>query len=184
MATQVAASPGIAWHERLLPDRALAAAAAVLLAFVVAALLRGRADWPGVPRLVWAHLATIMLALALTPVMLLRRKATTSHRVLGYVWVVALFGTALLSFWMRYSNNGSFSFIHLISVFVVIQVPRIVVRARQHAVVKHRRAVRAMVIGALLIAGFFTFPFNRLLGHWLFTGPTPGGYSLVPIAGH
>jgi hypothetical protein len=26
-----------------------------------------------------------------------------------------------------------------------------------------------MVLGALLIAGFFTFPFNRLLGHWLFS---------------
>ena len=23
-------------------------------------------------------------------------------------------------------------------------------------------------VGALLIAGFFTFPFHRLLGHWLF----------------
>lgn len=184
MATQAATRPGIQWHERLLPDRVLAAAATVLLAFVIAALLRGRADWPGIPDLLWAHLATIMLALALTPVMLLRRKATTSHRTLGYVWVAALFGTAVLSFWMRYSNNGSFSFIHIISVLVVIQVPRIVVQARRHEVAKHRRAVRAMVIGALLIAGFFTFPFNRLLGHWLFSGPTPAGQGPVPIIGH
>ena len=29
--------------------------------------------------------------------------------------------------------------------------------------------VRGLVIGALLIAGFFTFPFNRLLGSWLFS---------------
>ncbi len=71
---------------------------------------------------------------------------------------------------MRYTNNGSFSFIHIISVLTVIQVPRIVVRARQHDIVMHRRAVRGMVVGALLIAGFFTFPFDRLLGHWLFTG--------------
>jgi len=28
--------------------------------------------------------------------------------------------------------------------------------------------VRGLIIGALLIAGFFTFPFHRLLGHWLF----------------
>jgi uncharacterized membrane protein len=35
--------------------------------------------------------------------------------------------------------------------------------------VRHRRGVRAMVTGALLIAGFFTFPFDRLLGHWLFS---------------
>ena len=24
------------------------------------------------------------------------------------------------------------------------------------------------ITGALLVAGFFTFPFDRLLGHWLF----------------
>lgn len=170
MATGAATLPTPAWHERLLPDRVLAAASAVLFACVVVALLRGRMDWPGIPALVWAHLATIMLALALTPVMLLRRKATVSHRVLGYVWVAAMFGTAVLSFGMRYTNHGSFSFIHIISVFTVVQVPMIVVRARQHAVAKHRRAVRGMVVGALLIAGFFTFPFDRLLGHWLFTG--------------
>ena len=183
-ATSTEARPALAWHERLLPDRVLAAAAVVLLGFVVAALLRGRADWAGIPPLLWAHLATIALALGLTPVMLLRRKATTSHRALGYIWVAAMFGTAVLSFWMRYSNNGSFSFIHIISVLVVIQVPRIVVQARRHEVVKHRRAVRAMIIGALLIAGFFTFPFNRLLGHWLFSGPTAAAAGPAPTTGH
>jgi uncharacterized membrane protein len=40
--------------------------------------------------------------------------------------------------------------------------------ARTHRYAAHRRAVRGMVTGALLIAGFFTFPFGRLLGHWLF----------------
>ena len=50
----------------------------------------------------------------------------------------------------------------------MIQVPIIVWNARAHNVRRHRTDVRAMVTGALLIAGFFTFPFNRLLGQWLF----------------
>jgi uncharacterized membrane protein len=29
-------------------------------------------------------------------------------------------------------------------------------------------AARGMVLGALLVAGFFTFPFGRLMGRWLF----------------
>ena len=33
----------------------------------------------------------------------------------------------------------------------------------------HRGSVRGMVTGALLVAGFFTFPFDRMLGHWLFS---------------
>ena len=150
-----------------MPDRLLAGAALLLLACVLAALFRGHAEWSTVPVVVWPHLATIMLALALTPVMLLRRKGDTRHRALGYVWVAAMFGTALLSFAIR-QPDGSFSIIHILSVWTVIQVPLIVWRARKHKIVQHRRAVRGMVVGALLIAGFFTFPFDRLLGHWLF----------------
>ena len=39
--------------------------------------------------------------------------------------------------------------------------------ARRHDIARHRKIVRGMVTGALLIAGFFTFPFHRLLGQWL-----------------
>jgi uncharacterized membrane protein len=167
MASQ-AVSKRNAWHERLMPDRVLAWAALILLAFVVAALFRGRAQFASVPVVVWPHLGTIMLALALTPVMLLRRKGDTRHRVLGYIWVAAMFGTAALSFRIR-TSTGGFSFIHILSLWTVIQVPLIVWRARQHDILGHRRSVRGMVVGALLIAGFFTFPFDRLLGHWLFS---------------
>jgi uncharacterized membrane protein len=149
-------------------DRFLALAAVALLAAVLAALWKGQAEWARVPALVWAHLATILVALVLTPVMLLRRRGDRPHRLLGWVWAVALFGTAAISFFVKTINPGHFSFIHLLSILTVVQVPLIVRAARRHDVKRHRRAVRGMVIGALLVAGFFTFPFGRLLGHWLF----------------
>jgi uncharacterized membrane protein len=55
----------------------------------------------------------------------------------------------------------------LLAAWMLIQVPLIVIHARNHHHDKHRGAVRSMVTGALLIAGFFTFPFGRLLGNWL-----------------
>jgi uncharacterized membrane protein len=149
-------------------DRLLSAGALVLLAFVLAALWRGRGEWPLVPGFVWAHLATILLALVLTPVMLLRPRGDRLHRRLGWLWAAAMALTAALSFWIRGINQGSLSLIHILSAWTLIQVPVIVWRARTHDHRKHRNAVRAMVTGALLIAGLFTFPFNRLLGHWLF----------------
>ena len=158
--------------QSLAPDRferVLAIGGAVLLAFVLVALFKGRAQWHAVPPLVWAHLATIMIALALTPVMLLRRRGDAFHRQLGWVWAVSMFTTAALSFGVHVSNPTGFSIIHILSVWTVIQVPIIVWSARAHNIVRHRRAVRGMVLGALLIAGFFTFPFDRLLGHWLFS---------------
>lgn len=149
-------------------ERILAAGAVLLLAAVVIALAKGRAEWSGVPWQVWPHLFTIVIALALTPVMLLRPRGDRLHRQLGWVWATAMILTALVSFNLRAVNHGGFSIIHFLSVWTLIQVPIILWAARTHNVKRHRRAVRGMVTGALLIAGFFTFPFDRLLGHWLF----------------
>lgn len=149
-------------------DRFLAVAAALLLVAVLAALARGYGEWDHIPAVIWLHLATILVALVLTPVMLLRRRGDRLHRRLGWVWSAALFFTALDSLLIKTINPGHFSFIHLLSLLTLVQVPLIVRAARRHDWKRHRTAVRGMVTGALLVAGFFTFPFGRLLGHWLF----------------
>ncbi len=149
-------------------ERALSLAATALLLAVVIALAKGWSEWGLIPKMVWAHIATIMVALMLTPVMLLRPRGTTLHRQLGRVWASAMLLTALFTFDIRLINEGQFSIIHILSAWTVIQVPVIIWSARSHNVKRHRRSVRGMVLGALLIAGFFTFPFGRLMGSWLF----------------
>lgn len=149
-------------------DRVLAFAALALLAVTLIAVGRGHDSWDRIPANVWLHIATILVALVLTPVMLVRRRGDATHRRLGYAWVAAMAATALISFTIRLTNSGGFSMIHILSVWTLIQVPLIVWTARVHDHRRHRSAVRGMVIGALLIAGFFTFPFGRLMGNWLF----------------
>ena len=149
-------------------DKFLAAASLVLLAFVIAALVRGFPEWNEVPGVVWGHILTILVALVLTPLMLLRRRGDRLHRRLGWVWASAMALTALLTFGIRGINDGGFSPIHILSAFTMMMVPLIIVSARRHQHARHRATVRGMVAGALLIAGFFTFPLNRLIGHWLF----------------
>ncbi|WP_260609899.1 hypothetical protein [Sphingomonas sp. IC081] len=78
-----------------------------------------------------------------------------------------MMATAIDSLFIR-GRNGEFSVIHLLSAFVIVMVPVLVLSARSHRVARHRRTVRGLVIGALLVAGIFTFPFGRLLGRWLF----------------
>lgn len=149
-------------------EKALAGLSVVLLCFALAAVMRGQADWAKVPPVVWLHLATVLTALAITPVMLLRRRGDRTHRQLGWIWASAMLGTALISFGIRYNQHGGFSWIHGLSVMVSVAVPWLVLSARRHDVTRHRRTARALVMGALLTAGFFTFPFERLLGRWLF----------------
>ena len=160
---------------RLLSNQVLAGASAILLACTIIAVIKGQAEWARVPVLVWVHLGSIVLATGLTPVMLLRRKGDGRHRKTGYAWVGAMLLTAITSLFFNARSpagmgvfTGDFSVIHILSVIVLLQVPRIVIKARRHDRSGHERAVRTIVIGALLIAGFFTFPFNRMLGSWLF----------------
>ena len=148
-------------------EKALSIGALLLLAAVLTAILRGQAQWAMVPGVVWAHILTILVALMLTPAILLSPRGDARHRWLGRIWAAAMLLTALLSFGIR-ETNGGFGVIHILSVWVVIQVPLLWYAARSHKVALHRSSVRGMVTGALLIAGFFTFPFGRLLGRWLF----------------
>ncbi len=174
MAGSIAQKPFV---DRLVTNELLAALCALLCAAVAVAIARGVGAWARVPPLVWLHLGTVLLAMALAPVMLLRKKATRSHRQLGYVWVSAMLATAVISLFFSTAATrpgslgvftGDVSPIHLISIFVIVMAPMVVVRARQHDRIRHERSVRGLVIGALLVAGFFTFPFDRLLGTWLF----------------
>lgn len=142
--------------------------AMLLLLALLAALIRGRGEWSHLTLSVWLHLLTIAGALVLTPIMLLRRRGDRIHRRLGWAWVALMLTTALISFNIRFNTPGQLSWIHLLTVLTLVLVPTIVISARRHKVRLHGNFARGTVAGALLLAGFFTFPFERLLGRWLF----------------
>lgn len=176
---EVAAAPaaGPSLLQRILPNGLLAVLSLVMALAALAAIARGAGRWTMLPPIGWVHLVTILVATLLTPVMLLRRKGDRPHRALGYVWAAAMLLTAATSLFFKTRGgnvsslgvfSGDFSPIHILSVVVLVMVPVAVVRARRHDRAGHESAIRGVVIGALLVAGFFTFPFGRLLGTWLF----------------
>lgn len=163
--------PTASKRSPLAPDafeRVLAGGALLLLTALIAAVIRGRDEWVHLTPSIWLHLLTIAAALILTPVLMLRRRGDRTHRRLGWAWATLMFGTALVSFNIRLNSPGQLSWIHLLSVLTIVLVPTIVFSARKHKIAFHRRFARGTVVGALLLAGFFTFPFERLLGRWLF----------------
>ncbi len=151
-------------------EKALAAVALLMLGIVLVALIRGAAHWGDVPGFVWGHLATVLVALVLTPIMLQRPRGTATHRYLGRVWMLAMFSTAVISLFVRQTHPGHFSIIHILSVVVIIAVPRAIWAAKTHRISQHRTSIRGIVTGSLIIAGIFTFPFGRMLGVWLSGG--------------
>jgi uncharacterized membrane protein len=150
-------------------EKILAAAAMVLFVLVSIAVLKGRGAWADLSPFVWTHLGSVMLPLAITPVQLLRRRGDGAHRALGWIWALSLFSTALISFGIRDINDGGFSFVHIFSIVTIVTVPMLVLAARHQRIARHRGAVRGLVTGALLTAGYFTLIPSRMLGGWLWS---------------
>lgn len=117
------------------------------------------------------HLAATILALALGAFMLIRRKGTVSHRMLGWIWVALMLTAATSSFWIT-GITGSYSLIHALSLLVLVLVPLAVLAIRRGRVKRHRMAMIGLFFGALVIPGLFTLLPMRLLGRLMTEGVT------------
>lgn len=104
------------------------------------------------------HTALALCAVVLTLAIFSIRRGSPAHRILGWSWVVLMTGVALSSFWIfEIRLFGPFSPIHLLSVFVLVQLFSAVRAARTGKVQQHRQTMRGLVFGALVGAGVFTF---------------------------
>jgi uncharacterized membrane protein len=108
-----------------------------------------------------AHFYFAIAAFLIGAFQLLRKKGTTPHKILGRIWVVMMFIICLTSFWIKeVMPNGIFwgySPIHLLSVFVIIQISLGVHFARVGNISGHKKCMTYTYVGGLLIAGAFTF---------------------------
>jgi len=110
------------------------------------------------------HLIAATVALVLGAIVLARRKGTAAHRLLGRLWVGAMFVTAAGSFWIQ--AGGGFSWIHLLSAWTLIAVSIGFWQIRRARTRDHRRWMVSAYVG-LAVAAVFTLLPNRLLGHFV-----------------
>lgn len=113
------------------------------------------------------HLVAVLPALPLGAYVLVRRKGDALHRALGKLWALLMVVAALSSFGLR-GIAGSLSPIHLLSVVVLVMIPRGILLARRHQIEAHRRVMSLTYLG-LALAGLFTLLPGRLLGSWMFS---------------
>jgi uncharacterized membrane protein len=168
------------------PQISLAATAAITIgvtaALMVASMLSGGfgSGSPGTPQArllslpIMLHLATVVPALLLGPVVLMRRKGDATHRLLGRVWAVLMLVTAISSAFIRTPGAGiagtGFSFLHAFTVWTLVNVPLAVLAARRGQIARHRGMMTGLYAG-LVIAGTFSFIPGRLLASLVFGAP-------------
>ena len=110
------------------------------------------------------HALAAMSALGLGIVQLAAPKGTLPHRTIGWTWVALMALLAVSSFWIHTIRLfGPFSPIHLLSIFTLVMLPIAVLRAHRHQVPQHRKAMIGLFVGALLVAGLFTFVPGRIM---------------------
>jgi uncharacterized membrane protein len=115
------------------------------------------------------HVATVIPAVPLGLYLMLTRKGSAQHKLLGRIWIALMVTTALAAIFIRHINDGQFSFIHLFVPLTLIGAWQTVASARRGELHKHRNHLLGLYLAALIIPGIFAFAGNRLMGAWLFS---------------
>ena len=111
---------------------------------------------------IWIHLVLAVIALGLGAANLVREKGTPVHRLLGWTWVISMAVVAISTYWIRGLGGGSFSAIHLLSVWTIVSMTIALVSIRRGQVRTHARFMTGAVIAAI-----FALAPGRLLSHLL-----------------
>lgn len=122
------------------------------------------------------HWATVTIAFVAGLIQLIFAKGTPRHRFTGYIYVVLMIVTAVSAFFIRtptvsgmeYLSLKGMSWIHLFIPLTLIVVPLGVRAARQGRMGAHKAHMIGSFLGAILIAGVFTFLPDRRVHDFFF----------------
>ncbi len=130
--------------------------------------------------LTYLHLSSVIPAFFIGTYLMIRRKGSSQHRLLGRIYMLLLLFTAVVTLFMQALVGpkwlGHFGFIHLFSVLTLYAVPTAYWAARRHQVQRHRYSMIGTYVGAILIAGAFAFMPGRYL-HQQLIAPTSAGLT-------
>jgi len=117
------------------------------------------------------HAFAALAAFALGLVQFAAPKGTIPHRTGGWIWVALMVLVSITAFFIHDIRMwGPWSPIHLLAIYTLAMLPLAVLHARRHRVANHRTAMISIFIGALIVAGAFTFIPGRIM-HAVAFGP-------------
>ncbi|SMF78461.1 DUF2306 domain-containing protein [Candidatus Pelagibacter sp. HIMB1321] len=102
-----------------------------------------------------SHLLLAILAVGFGFKNLLSKKGGLTHKIIGWIWVTLMMYVAVSSFWIKELNNGLYSWIHLLSIWVIISLTLSIYFIRKKKVFLHKIFMVGNFIG-LTLAGIFT----------------------------
>ncbi len=122
--------------------------------------------------LMYIHLATVVPAFFIGTTLLLIKKGSLIHKSFGRIYMILMMVTALVTLLMpaqlgqRVLNH--FGWIHIFSFLTIYTVPTAYWAIKKGNVRSHQRKMILLYIGAIIIAGGFTFMPGRYLYQFFF----------------
>ena len=114
-------------------------------------------------QIIYVHSVLAILAIPLGLYIIITKKGTKSHKMLGRIWVTALLIVSLTAIFIQTIKPGQYSLIHLLVPYTIGSLIYSIWNIRRFKKTKikrykiaHMRSMIGVYIGALLIAGAFT----------------------------
>lgn len=117
------------------------------------------------PWLYSVHGALALTSLLSGTIVMILPKGTPRHLLLGRTFAYAMLATAITSFGIR--THGHFSWIHILSIITLINIPTAIWQRRRGNIKAHARQMIGNYVGLVIAGGFAAVP-PRLLGLLLF----------------
>ncbi len=119
------------------------------------------------------HLATVIPCFVIGTLVLLIKKGTTTHIMLGRVYMVLMLITASITLFMPADVGPTifnhFGWIHSFSFLTLYTVPTAYLAIKKGNIKVHKRKMILLYFGAIIIAGGFTFTPGRYLYNLFFS---------------
>lgn len=109
------------------------------------------------------HIAAAFVTLGIGIVLMCAPKGFRLHRTLGWAWVASMTVTAVSSFFITAIFQSHYGPIHALSAWTMIALPMGIAAIRRKDVAAHRRQMTGMFVGAMLVAGLFSFLPGRMM---------------------
>ena len=126
-------------------------------------------------QIIYVHSVLALLAIPLGLYIIITKKGTRSHKILGRIWVTVLLIVSLTAIFIQTIKPGQYSLIHLLVPYTIGSLIYSIWNIRRFKKTKikrykiaHMRSMIGVYIGALLIAGAFTLMPGRFFNEIIF----------------
>lgn len=127
--------------------------------------------WSSSPAIV-VHTVLAFGTLVLGGFVMLSKKGTAKHKLAGRLFLGLMIGVAITALFIRGLNGTKFSWIHIFVPVTLFAAWETVYYIRKNNLKGHKRAVKGLFFGELLIPGALSFLPGRLMWAVVFGRPT------------